>query len=149
MVISSLRLSPRKELAARLLSTGLKQIQVARDDRIKVTKQTMHIWCQDPVFKARIDEYRTDKLKQADEMLNDRVLDAVETIVDIATSKPVDDEGNPIDSRIISTKFAAAKWVAERAMGKKMPPINKTKQEEEEYNLEDDEMDEIIASAKK
>ncbi len=152
MVLSSSGLSPKKDLAARLLSQGYTQVEVARDERVDVTKQTLNNWCKDEVFQKRVEEFRTDLVKQAEEVFARNVGEAAEAIVEIAVGRPADEDGKAIDHRFIASKLKAALFIVDRMMGKKLPPpvkkgIPSLEDEEEEELLDPKDVKDMIEYA--
>lgn len=140
-------LSPKKELAAKLLSQGYNQAETARDKRINVTKQTMNAWYKDEEFQDKIKEYQTDLFKQAEEVFARNVSEAADAIVEIATRNPVDEKGKPIDHRLISSKLKAALFIIERTIGKKpvSSPTTSIKEDTlEEVDIDEEELDRVL-----
>ena len=142
--IPSLRLSPKKEIAAGMIALGHSQAETARDPRVEVTKQTMNIWCQDPDFVDRVNELRVDKLKQAEEAIIRSVPAATNELIDIALGNSSD------DSKTIATKVKVLLWILDRGMGKKLPVSKKRiDEDDDDEDFDDDEVDSILESAKK
>jgi hypothetical protein len=154
VTLSNISLTPKKDLAAKLLAQGYTQAEVARDERIAVTKQTMNNWYKDDNFQERIEEHKTDPVKGAEEIFARAVGEAADAIVQIAVGRPTNTiikEGEeveiPIDHRFIASKLKAALFVIERVVGKKSPlEVTKPKEEEldETSNISEDEMDEVL-----
>lgn len=155
MVLSNSGLSPKKDLAAQLLSQRYTQVEVARDERIDVTKQTLNNWCKDKEFQKKIEEYRTDLLKQAEEVFARNVGEAAEAIVEIAIGQPTTGEGEdkrPVDHRFVASKLKAALFIIDRTMGKKLSlPVKKgitsLEEEEEEEELDAEDVKNMIGFA--
>ncbi len=154
LTLSNISLTPKKDLAAKLIAQGYTQAEVARDERIGVTKQTMNNWYKDDEFQERIEEHKTDPVKGADEIFARAVGEAADSIVQIATGRPtttiIKDEEEievPIDHRFIASKLKASMIIVERVMGKKAPADTvKPKEEEldESSNVSEDEMDDAL-----
>jgi hypothetical protein len=153
-----MRLSPKKDLAAKLIAQGYTQAEVARDERIGVTKQTMNNWHSDEGFQERVNDYRTDPIKQVQEIFSRSVGEAAEAIVETAIGRPTVDTVNadgesitvPVDHRLISSKLKAALFIVEQVTGKKAIPTStvKPKEELDEVSfVSDDEMDEALEYA--
>ena len=145
-------LPPKKEIAASLLAQGFLQAEVARDKKVNVTKQTMTAWMKDTNFVNKINEYKTDKVRHAEEVFSRNVGEAAEVIVEIATSGAKDEDGKSVDSRIVASKLKAALFIIDRTMGKKLPPsvkksITSLEEEEEEEQLDADDVKNIIEFA--
>lgn len=141
-------LPPKKEHAARLLSQGFLQAEVARDKKINVTKQTMTAWMKDENFRKKIDEYKTDKVRHAEEVFARNVGEAAEVVVEIATSGAKDEDGKAVDSRIVASKLKAALFIIERTMGKKLgTEKTTTKKEEEIEEIAEDDIDDVLKFA--
>lgn len=150
MGISGYMLSPKKEIAAGLLAQGFKQAEVARDPRVAVTKQTMNNWCKEPEFIDRINELRMDKLKQVDELFARRITDVAQVMLEIVTEKPVDDDGKPLDFRIVNARLSGAKWILDRVLGKKNVVTGKQLSDDPDpFDAGEDEIDEVLNSARK
>ena len=157
MTLSNISLTPKKDLAAKLIAQGYTQAEVARDERVGVTKQTMNNWYKDDDFQARIEEHKTDPVKGAEEIFSRAVGEAADAIVQIAIGRPtttiIKDEKEievPIDHRFIASKLKAALFVVERVVGKKQP-IGDTKPKEEELDetsfVSEDEIDDALEYA--
>ena len=153
MTLPTTQFSPQKTLAARLLSQNYTQVEVARDTRIDVTKQTMNNWCKNEDFQKLIEEFRTDLLKQAEEVFSRSVGEAAEAIVDIAVGRPTIGEGEderPVDHRFIASKLKAALFIVERTMGKKLPTAVIKKEGllgEEEEQLDEADVKDVLGFA--
>ena len=141
-------LPPKKEHAARLLSQGFLQAEVARDKKVNVTKQTMTAWMKDENFRRKINEYKTDKVRHAEEVFSRNVGEAAEVVVEIATVGAKDEDGKAVDSRIVASKLKAALFIIERTMGKKLGTEKATtKKEEEIEEVAEDEIDDVLSFA--
>ena len=141
-------LPPKKEHAARLLSQGFLQAEVARDKKVNVTKQTMTAWMKDENFRRKINEYKTDKVRHAEEVFSRNVGEAAEVVVEIATVGAKDEDGKAVDSRIVASKLKAALFIIERIMGKKLgTEKTTTKKEEEIEEIAEDEIDDVLKFA--
>jgi len=157
LTLSNISLTPKKDLAAKLIAQGYTQAEVARDERIGVTKQTMNNWHSDDDFQSRVEEHKTDPVKGAEEIFARAVGEAADAIVQIAVGRPmvtiIKDEEEvevPIDHRFIASKLKAALFVVERVVGKKAP-INGIKPKEEELDensfVSEDEIDDALEYA--
>ncbi len=136
--LPSLRLEPKKELAAQLIADGVSQTKAAAHDDIHVTKQTMNRWCHDEEFMSRVDELRTDLDNQAREVLQSGQRHAAQVIVD--TMRGTDDE-----PKIQKLKFDAAKYLLDLLKVKKTPggKDNPAGPRRDVDKLTDDDLDEI------
>ena len=155
LTLSSSGLSPQKDLAARLLSQGYTQVEVAKDARIGVTKQTMNNWCKSELFQERIKEFRTDLLKQAEEVFARNVGEAAEAIVEIAVGRPMmtivkdgEEIEVPVDNKLIASKLKAALFIIDRTMGKRMPTAEIKKEPlEEDEQIDDGDVEDVLGFA--
>ncbi len=111
----SVRLNPKMELAAILISDGVSQTKAASHPDIKVTKQTMNRWCHDPDFQDRVEELRTDLDRQAREIIEGGQKRAAQTVVDAAGGKL--DE----DPKVLNARLKAALYILDFLRVKKMP----------------------------
>ena len=133
----SLRLSPVKEKAAFIIANGGTQTLAA--DKCNKTKQTISKWCKDEGFQKRIDELRADFSQQADEILQQGVVDAAQTIVDVASGNLtkifIDGDGIemdvPADVATINPRLKAALWLLDKHQKGKLPKPNRTNESEE------------------
>ena len=80
-----MKLSPRKELAARLIAAGHTQVDVYKDTRVNATKQTMSAWCHESDFIKRVDELKVDVVVNVKEILMKSADDAAETLISLVT----------------------------------------------------------------
>lgn len=132
----SLRLSARKERAAFIIANGGTQTKAA--NRIDVSKQTLTKYMKDPVFRKRIDELRADFSQQADEILQEGVVDAARTVIDVISGKltvTIDRNGEelvlPADTTTINTRLKAALWVLDKHQKGKLPGPKRSRDSEE------------------
>lgn len=80
---SDLRLTPQKEKAARYISEGMSQTDVAKT--LHLTKQTVNRWCnQDQKFKDRVEELVVNADKETLERFAETFPEAKEVIIEIA-----------------------------------------------------------------
>ena len=149
----SLRLSPVKEKAAFIIANG--GTQTLAGERCNKTKQTISKWCKDPEFQKRVDELRADFSQQADEILQQGVVDAAQTIVDVASGKlttTISVEGEemevPADVSTLNPRLKAALWLLDKHQKGKLPKPSRTDESEEaaaeaEF-VSDEEADEML-----
>lgn len=82
--VPSVRLPVKMERAAKMIAEGSTQAAAARDESIKVSTVTVHLWCKKPEFQARVAALRADATKQAKEKLAESLPEAVDAIIKIA-----------------------------------------------------------------
>ncbi len=142
-----MKLSPKKELAARLIAQGYTQAETYRDPRIAVTKQTMSNWNHELEFKKRILDLQTDTVTQVQEILMRSAPDAAEALVAVVRGAKEDE-----DAKMIALNLKASLWVLERVLGKSEKIKGKTALETEEggesgeFAPDDDEMNNVLDS---
>ena len=85
--VPSLRLDPKRERACYLISRGRGKAETSRDAKVRVSESTMHRWCDDPVFQARVEALRTSVDRQATEILQDSLTNAARAVSDIVAGK--------------------------------------------------------------
>lgn len=142
-----MKLSPRKELAARLIAQGNTQVQAYKDPNIKVTKQTMSNWNQEKEFKKRVQELQTDTVTTVQEILMKSAPDAADALVKVVTGKSGDD-----DSKMIALKLKGSLWLLERVLGKsdkiKSKPVLENEENEDEnvFAPDEDEINSVLES---
>ena len=124
-------------------------------ERCNKTKQTISKWCKDPEFQKRVDELRADFSQQADEILQQGVVDAAQTIVDVASGKlttTISVEGEemevPADVSTLNPRLKAALWLLDKHQKGKLPKPSRTDESEEaaaeaEF-VSDEEADEML-----
>lgn len=139
-----MRLSPKKEIAARLRAQGYSQADTYRDPKVNVTKQTMSNWHQDKEFIKRIEELQTDTVVQVKDTLMRSAPDAAEILVDIVRGKSGED-----DTKMIALKLKSALWVLERVLGKSekiksKPIIDSEEDEDGVFAPDEDEIDSVL-----
>lgn len=127
--IPSLALDARREKAAWLIANGAKQVEAA--DKVGVTKQTVTKWMSDKAFTDRLEQLRTDIFKQADEILEQSIVEAAQAVVDIASGNATAD-----DPRTLNARLRAALWVLDRFKTKKGAPAKSKQEEERDFELE-------------
>lgn len=134
----SLRLSPVKEKAAYIIANGGTQVTAA--DKCGKSKQTLTKWCKDPKFLSRIDELRADFSQQADEILQEGVVDAALTVIavikgrlTVIVGKDEDEEDivAPADNTTLNTRLKAALWILDRHKKGKLPSRSRPKDTED------------------
>jgi len=132
----SLRLSPIKEKAAFIIANGGTQTLAA--EKCGKTKQTVSKWCKDEDFQKRVDELRADFSQQADEILQQGVVDAAKTVVDVASGKlthTITVEGEemevPADLATLNPRLKAALWLLDKHQKGKLPKPSRTKDSED------------------
>jgi len=113
----TIRFSPKKELAARLIAGGRTQAATYRDERIDVTKQTMSNWNQEEEFIARVAELKIDVVSNVQEILIKSAPEAAEALVDLVTSSGFDKMGID-DIKMATLKLKGSLWILERVLGK-------------------------------
>ena len=140
-----MKLSPKKELAARMIAQGHTQVQTYKDPRINVTKQTMSNWNQESEFKKRVQELQTDTVVTVQEILMKSAPDAADALVKVVTGKSGDD-----DPKMIALKLKGSLWLLERVLGKsdkiKSKPTLKIGEDEDDgtFAPDEDEIDEVL-----
>ncbi|KKN03589.1 hypothetical protein LCGC14_1106200 [marine sediment metagenome] len=129
----SLRLSPVKEKAAFIIANGGTQTLAA--ERCDKTKQTVSKWCKEENFQKRVDELRADFSQQADEILLQGVVDAAQTVVDVASGKLTNTivvEGEEVevaaDLATLNPRLKAALWLLDKHQKGKLPKPTRTKE---------------------
>ncbi|KKK95506.1 hypothetical protein LCGC14_2672100, partial [marine sediment metagenome] len=102
------------------------------------TKQTVSKWCKDEDFQKRVDELRADFSQQADEILQQGVVDAAQTVVDVASGKlthTITVEGEemevPADLATLNPRLKAALWLLDKHQKGKLPKPKRTKESED------------------
>jgi hypothetical protein len=120
-------LSPKKERAAWLIAHGSTQAAASRDPRVDVTVQTMSHWGKDPDFQRRVELLRTDTSLSAEQILEQGVEDAAQTIVDIASGALVYEDKTELNARLKAALFIVGRYekgkLPEKGPEKDMPPI--------------------------
>ena len=139
-----MKLSPKKELAARLIAQGYTQAETYRDPRVAVTKQTMSNWNHEPDFKKRIQDLQTDTVTQVQEILMRSAPDAAEALVSVVRGKNGED-----DTKMTALKLKGSLWVLERVLGKSekikgKPTLDTEEGESGEFAPDDEEIDSVI-----
>lgn len=111
----------KKERAARLIASGKTQAAAARDPNVDVTPVTMTNWAKDPEFQRRVETLRNQVSIKAEDILEQGVEEAAQTIVDIARgelmTKTAGENGEtlvPADPKTITTRLKAALWILDR-----------------------------------
>ena len=111
-----MKLSPRKELAARLIAAGHTQVDVYKDTRVNVTKQTMSAWCHESDFIKRVDELKVDVVANVQEILIKSAPDAAETLISLVTkSGDITNIGSE-DAKIAALKLKGSLWILDRVL---------------------------------
>ena len=135
-----MKLSPRKELAARLIAAGHTQVDVYKDTRVSVTKQTMSAWCHEPDFIERVDKLKIDIVDNVQKILIDSAPDAAETLIGLVTKNgDVEAALNNEDIKMAALKLKGSLWILERVLGKEqikakaLDEESLDEDEEEEY----------------
>ena len=159
LIPSSLRLPPKREKAAQMLADGHSQADAFR--ALEVSKATMHRWASDLRFQARVNQLRPDTLKQAEEILEQGVAVAAQTVVEIASGKRVSLEKKPksgeegeeeaedasFDVTLVNARLRAALYILDRfAKTAKLPPSKRQTNTPQSTTASDD-MDEAIRRA--
>ncbi len=150
--VPSLRLSPRKERAASIIANGGTQTEAA--EKVGVSKQTLTSWAKDKKFQDRIEELRTDHLKQADELLEKSVPEAAAFLAALAAGRvsalkcgECDKNLGAQDSKELSLRQKTSTWILDRYKKGKIPPTRADLPEQEAAKeaeaMEDDELDEL------
>lgn len=137
-VVIRQKFSPQKEKAAEMLAHGANQREAARRlqgrDGKPLHYQTVWGWCQDPDFKARIEEYKTDSEGQAREIISGGLLEAARTVVDASSGKL------NIDSKELAPRLKAALWILDFLKEKRLPsPAQPKKRSGIKPSISDDE----------
>ncbi len=139
-----MKLSPKKERAARLIAQGHTQVQAYKDPQINVTKQTMSNWNQEKDFKKRVQELQTDTVITVQEILMKSAPDAADALVKVVIGNNGDD-----DAKMIALKLKGSLWLLERVLGKsdkiKSKPVLEA--DEDDYDdiaLDEDEIDSVL-----
>ena len=148
--MSSIKFSPEKELAARLIAQGRTQADTYRDERIGVTKQTMSNWYQEEEFQARITELKVDVVVNVQKILIDSAPDAAEALVGLVTSNG-SEKMSVDDIKIATLKLKGSLWILERVLGKEQlrakPIIDGElveEEEDEDFAPDAEEIDSVI-----
>jgi len=113
----SIRFSPKKELAARLIADGRTQADTYRDERINVTKQTMSNWNQEEDFINRVAELKVDVVANVQDILIKSAPEAAEALVGLVTSNGAE-KMSVDDVKIATLKLKGSLWILERVLGK-------------------------------
>ncbi len=144
-----MKLSPRKELAARLIAAGHTQVDVYRDTRIAVTKQTMSAWCHEPDFISRVEELKIDIVANVQEILIKSAPEAAETLIGLVTTNGNGEKMGNEDSKIAALKLKGSLWILDRVLGKaqlkrKDKLSVEDEEEDDEFAPDDEEIDSVI-----
>lgn len=107
------KFAPDKEQAAEELAHGATQQQAA--DRVERNKQTIWNWCQDPDFKARVEELKTDEEGRAREIILESLPEAAKTVAGAAAGKL------DVEPKELAPRLKAALWVLDFLKEKKLP----------------------------
>ncbi len=145
----SIRFSPKKELAARLIADGRTQADTYRDERINVTKQTMSNWNQEEDFINRVAELKVDVVANVQDILIKSAPEAAEALVGLVTSNGAE-KMSVDDVKIATLKLKGSLWILERVLGKdKIKPklVPDSDDDEEEELLPDDDLIESVLGA--
>jgi len=139
-----MKLSPKKELAARLIAQGYSQADTYRDSNINVSKQTMSNWHKDPEFMKRVSDLQTDTVVQVQETLMKSAPDAASTLVDVVRGKMGED-----DAKMVALKLKGSLWILERVLGKSEklksnPTLGSEEGDSGEFAPDEDEMNSVI-----
>ena len=144
----SIRFSPKKELAARLIADGRTQADTYRDERIAVTKQTMSNWNQEEEFIARVEELKVDVVQNVQDILVKSAPEAAEALVDLVTMNGDASKMGVDDTKMAALKLKGSLWILERVLGKdKLKPKLVPNEEEEEFAPDDELVDSVIDAA--
>ena len=144
-----MKLSPRKELAARLIAAGHTQVDVYKDTRVNVTKQTMSAWCHESDFIERVDILKIDVVANVQKILIDSAPDAAEALVGLVTSNG-SEKMSVDDIKIATLKLKGSLWILERVLGKEQiraKPIidgELVEEVEEDFAPDAEEIDSVI-----
>ena len=103
--------NPAHEKAALLIAEGWKQIDVAAT--LNVDETTITRWKKRPEVTLRIAELVSDLTTQSVRLLQEKILDNTQIILDIAETG-----GEP---GIVSSRLKAALWCVQAVMGKADP----------------------------
>ena len=149
--MSSIKFSPKKELAARLIAQGRTQADTYRDERIGVTKQTMSNWYQEEEFQARVTELKVNVVVNVQKILIDSAPDAAEALVGLVTSNG-SEKMSVDDIKIATLKLKGSLWILERVLGKEQlrakPIIDgelvEEEEEDEDFAPDAEEIDSVI-----
>ena len=148
----SLKLSPRKERAASIIANGGTQTEAA--EKVGVSKQTLTSWAKDKKFQERIEELRTDHLKQADELLEKSVPEAAAFLAALAAGRvsalkcgECDKNLGVQDSKELSLRQKTSTWILDRYKKGKIPLAREGLAEQEAAKeaemMDEDELDEL------
>ena len=143
-----MKLSPRKELAARLIAAGHTQVDVYKDTRVNVTKQTMSAWCHESDFIKRVDELKVDVVANVQEILIKSAPDAAETLISLVTKNGDITNMGAEDAKIAALKLKGSLWILDRVLGKdKLKVTEKLQGEDDEDDdtaPDDEEIDSVL-----
>lgn len=145
-----MKLSPRKELAARLIAAGHTQVDVYQDTRISVTKQTMSAWCHEEAFEKRVEELKIDIVANVQKILIDSAPEAAETLISLVTKNgDVQAALSNDDIKLAALKLKGSLWILERVLGKDKLRVSEklAVEDEDEDDFEapdDEEVDSVI-----
>ena len=147
-----MKLSPRKELAARLIAAGHTQVDVYKDTRVSVTKQTMSAWCHEPDFIERVDKLKIDIVDNVQKILIDSAPDAAETLIGLVTKNgDVEAALNNEDIKMAALKLKGSLWILDRVLGKDKLRVKEKLMDEEDEDEDmipdDEEIDSVLDAA--
>jgi len=141
-----MKLSPRKELAARLIAAGHSQVDVYKDERIKVTKQTMSAWCHESDFIERVDKLKIDVVANVQKILIDSAPDAAETLIGLVTKNGEVNTMSNDEIKVAALKLKGSLWILERVLGKDKLKVTEKLQDDEDEDMspDDEEIDSVL-----
>jgi len=147
-----MKLSPRKELAARLIAAGHTQVDVYKDTRVSVTKQTMSAWFHEPDFIERVDKLKIDIVDNVQKILIDSAPDAAETLIGLVTKNgDVEAVLNNEDIKMAALKLKGSLWILDRVLGKDKLRVKEKlideEDEDEDMIPDDEEIDSVLDAA--